>query len=161
MRPEDGSAVLAGVDISHGIVLNQSCDVTGEGDRLKPLLISRVRPITDVKPNFLALAPDRRVKDVIKPYANPGRNPTAFYLPPFEVSDFVLPASTVDLLDTMRFPGEEVRAIAGLRRARLSHSALQSFQERLAYCFGRFGAPDDLFFTDEEAAAIRPPKAAP
>jgi hypothetical protein len=56
----------------------------------------------------------------------------------------------VDLLEATSFPPSQFDELSSVTRLRLSHAALQSLQERLAYCSGRFGAPDQLFFNEEE-----------
>jgi hypothetical protein len=61
-----------------------------------------------------------------------------------------MPKSIVDLLEVTSLPPSNFAALSNLIRLRLSHVALQAFQERLAYCFGRFGAPDHLYLSEEE-----------
>jgi len=45
-------------------------------------------------------------------------------------------------------------ALTHLWKLRLSDAVLQALQERCAYCFGRFAAPDDLFYSSEEWEGI-------
>jgi hypothetical protein len=146
-----GSGV-AGVEIGPGCLLNQTCDLTGEPGREKPVLVARVRPITDSISTFNTLQPYPRVKR-IRELGNPGKNPTLFYLPPLHRDDFDLPASIVDVLDTTTFAPSNILSLVKLRRASMNGDALRALQERLAYAFGRYAAADDLYFTEEEAAA--------
>jgi hypothetical protein len=86
----------------------------------------------------------------IKELANPGRQPSIFYLPEYEGANFDMPKCVVDLLEVASFPPSQLDALSSLIQLRLSRDALQSLQERIAYCFGRFGAPDHLYFNEEE-----------
>ena len=142
--------LLTSVGISHGMVLNQSCDLSDQPGRGKPILIARVLPseerVRDLQPES---ALKKRV-GAIKALANPGKSPSVFYLPEHEGADFHMPKCVVDLLEVTSFPPSQFDPLSSLIRLRLSHAALQSLQERLAYCFGRFGAPDQLFFNEEE-----------
>ncbi|MGI9182978.1 MAG: hypothetical protein ACR2H9_21075, partial [Longimicrobiaceae bacterium] len=149
--PASGSAIVA-FECGLGIILNQSCDVTGALGRRRPILIARIRPMAEVDKKFGEMIINKRV-NAIREMANPGKFPQAFYLPPVDAGTFTLEASTADLLDTTTIHPDDVLALGSLRRARLSVTALNALQERLAYCLGRFGAPDDLYFTGEERAA--------
>lgn len=153
-----GTFVVAEVESGVGILLNQSCDVTGDSGRTKPVIVARVRPLaehTDANlKTFGEKAPLARTK-LVRALANPGQNPNMFYLPPASFGNFCLPPSYVDLLDTVTLAPSDAVAIRALRRARLRADALRALQERLAYLFGRYGADDALYFTDEEAAAAQ------
>jgi hypothetical protein len=59
------------------------------------------------------------------------------------------------LLDVQRFEPKDLPALTRLLKLRLSDTALQALQERCAYCLGRFGAPDDLFFSPDEWAEVQ------
>ncbi|HOE10167.1 MAG TPA: hypothetical protein PLQ35_01470 [bacterium] len=100
--------------------------------------------------HFSTSSVEKRVKS-IKPLINPGRYPSLFYLPKYVDNEFSMVESVADLLDVQSFPPINLHALAArCLRLRLSDEALKALQERLAYCFGRFGAPDHLYFTEEE-----------
>jgi len=147
LHPE--TQLLTSVGISRGMVLNQACDLSNHPGRGKPILIARVLPAQE---RVKDLDSDNTVKKrvgAIKTLANPGRSPSVFYLPEQQGDDFHMPRCVVDLLEARSFPPSQFDALSALIRARLSQAALQSLQERLAYCFGRFGAPDELFYDEE------------
>jgi hypothetical protein len=73
-----------------------------------------------------------------------------FYLPEYENADLRLTRSVADLLEVTHLPPSDLGPLSRLVRLRLSPAALQALQERLAYCFGRYGAPDHLYFSREE-----------
>ncbi len=142
--------ILANLEMSIGIVLNQSCDLTGKPGREKPILIARVLPCNERIRNFRTDSIERRVQS-IKALINPGRCPSLFYLPKYTNNEFSMVESVVDLLEVQCFPSMDLHTLtASCLRVRLSDEALRAFQERLAYCFGRFGAPDHLYYTEEE-----------
>lgn len=145
---EDGTRVLASVGMSFGIVLNQSCDL-GPG-RGKPILIARVvsaaERIGKLKPGHSV---SRRIKDIDE-LANPGRRPSLFYLPEHEDVEPKMDKCVADLLEVTSFPPTNLAALTRLIKLRLSSPALQALQERLSYCFARFGAPDHLYMNEEE-----------
>lgn len=147
---QDGAQLLAGISTSVGVVLNQSCDLSDHPGRGKPILVARVLPSEQRVKN---LKPDNTVKknvSAIKALANPGKSPSIFYLPEYKGDDFQIPKCVVDLLEATSFPPSDLTSLSSLVRLRLSQVALQAFQERLAYCFGRFGAPDHLYMNQEE-----------
>lgn len=146
---QPGTILLASVQTSIGIVLNQSCDLTGQPGREKPILVARVVPCTERIKGFNSSS-IKHVVDHIKALANPGRTPSLFYLPEWHNNQFSMSKSVVDLLETVCLPPSELPTLRELIRLRLSEPALQAFQERLAYCFGRFGTPDELYFNDAE-----------
>lgn len=145
---EAGTRVLASVGMSFGIVLNQSCDL-GPG-RGKPILIARVVSAAE---RIGMLKPDhsvsRRTKD-IEQLANPGKKPSLFYLPEHRGVEPKMDKCVADLLEVASFPPANLAALSSLVKLRLSPPALQALQERLSYCFGRFGAPDHLYMNEEE-----------
>ncbi len=143
------SQVLARVSMSNGIVLNQSCDLSGQPGRDRPILVARILP-PEAKRIKVSSSNVANNIEAIKALANPGRRPSLFYLPEYEGADFRMPRRVVDLLQIASFPPTNFAALSGLIRLRLSRDALQAFQERLAYCFGRFGAPDHLYLNEEE-----------
>ena len=145
---EAGTRLLASVGMSFGIVLNQSCDL-GPG-RGKPILVARVVSAAE---RIGMLKPDhsvsRRTKDIDE-LANPGKRPSLFYLPEHEGVEPRMVKCVADLLEVASFPPSNLAALSSLIKLRLSPPALQAFQERLSYCFGRFGAPDHLYMNEEE-----------
>ncbi len=66
--------LLTSIGISHGMVLNQSCDLSDQPGRRKPILVARVLPsedrVKDLKPDSTL---KRRV-GAIKALANPGKS---------------------------------------------------------------------------------------
>ncbi len=147
---EAGTRLLASVGMSFGIVLNQSCDLGPR--RGKPILIARVVSAAE---RIGMLKPDhsvsRRVKDIDE-LANPGRRPSLFYLPEHGGVEPKMGKCVADLLEITSFPPTNLAALSNLIKLRLSSPALQALQERLSYCFGRFGAPDHLYMNEEEWA---------
>lgn len=142
--------LFANVGMSTGIVLNQSCDLSDQPSRGRPILIARVLLPEDRR---IKVSPSNTVKknvEKIEELANPGKRPSIFYLPEYESADFKMPKSIVDLLEVTSLPPSNFAALSSLIRLRLSPIALQAFQERLTYCFGRFGAPDHLYLNEEE-----------
>ncbi len=148
-----GTRILADVQTGFGLVLNQSCDLSIDPKRQKPILIARVVPGHE-RIKELATTDPKRIAASIRNLANPGKNPTIFYLPEFRKRSFMLPRSVADLLEVVCYPQSSYPALRTRLRARLGPVALQALQERLAYCFGRFGAPDDLYFTPAEWAFV-------
>lgn len=146
---EDGSIILVNAIKTFGIILNQSCHLTGEPGREKFISVARIVPCVERIKGFK----QDKLKEVvshIKNLTNPGKYPNLFYLPEYEDMDFQMPKSVADLLEYMSFSPHDFTALASLVKLRLTPPALQAFQERLAYCFGRFGSPDNLFFNQEE-----------
>jgi hypothetical protein len=145
---EVGTRLLASVGMSFGIVLNQSCDLSPR--RGKPILIARVVPAAErigmLKPGHSV---SRRIKD-IEELANPGKRPSLFYLPGHGGVEPKMDNCVADLLEITSFPPTNLAALSSLIKLRLSPPALQALQERLSYCFGRFGAPNHLYMNEEE-----------
>jgi hypothetical protein len=129
-----------------GLILSQCCDLRGWKER--PIVVARVRPCKDMK----AFKADNinNVTEAIKNLANPGKSPQLFYLPENDDNGLEMQRSFACLLELQYFPPADLGALASLVKLRLSDSARQALQERVAYCFGRFGAPDDLFFSEKE-----------
>jgi len=112
--------LLASFATSIGIVLNQSCDLTGLPKREKPILIARVAPCAEKIRGFNP----GNMKDAvgkIKSLANPGKNPSLFYLPKYEDNDFRMPKSVADLLEVVCFPPNNL--VAAFHLTTLSHLA--------------------------------------
>lgn len=149
-----GTRVLANLDSSIGLVMTQCCDLEprdGTGFS-KPLLVARVYSCRDKIAKFKDSTPMERVKSFRQSgLENSGKRPSLFYLPPSPDPLYAMPASVTDLLEVQAFPPNSIRSFAEhCLKLRLSHDARQALQERLAYCFGRFGSPSDLYFTDED-----------
>lgn len=142
--------ILASVEFSLAVILNQSCDLSGEPGREKPILAARALPCEKRLKGFDPKAPLKRMTVEIKTLGNPGKHPNLFYLPELSHPTFFMPRSVADLLETVCFPPINHDGLSRLRKARLSDEALKALQERLAYCFGRFGAPDHLYFNQDE-----------
>ena len=153
----DVKFIAVSVEFGWGIVLSQTCDLQPDpvtGFARKPIVIARVRPISKLFENFK----DGTAKDAvgsIKNLATPGKSPTVLYLPAYEARDLIFPKSGANLLDVQRILAQDLPDITPLLRLRLQDAALQALQERCAYCFGRFGAPDDLYYSDGEWAEIQ------
>ena len=154
-----GTRLLVSAESCTGMVLNQSCDLSTEPGRRKPVLVARVVPCAERIAGFpqddQGGVPLKKMVGMIRALANPGRTPSLFYLPAYAAAGFELQRSVVDLLEVACFPPGGLVALAGLRRLRLVPAALQALQERVAYCFGRFGAPDDLYYSQEEWAFVQ------
>jgi len=146
---EPGTPLIATAVSRPGIVLNQTCDLNAEGGQGKPVLLAAIWPCRERVPGF---AEDslRGIVGQISALANPGRTPNLFYLPEQQCPMLDLPRSVADLLTVASFPPSDLGGLRRLHRLRLTAPALQAFQERLAYCFGRFGVPNDLYFSESE-----------
>jgi len=152
---EEETNLVCRLTLGFGIVLNQSCDLTGRSKTPKPLLVSRILPASNWKIND---DDPRGATSKIKELAQPGRHPTTFYLPAYsnEYRDFKLAKSCANLLDVVRFPPNDIPAITtACLKLRLTKDALGAFQERVSHCFGRFAAPDDLYFSKEELQSMQ------
>lgn len=146
----DKSLIAAGVKLSWGMLLNQTCDLANHAGNEKPIMFARIVPAEERIKKFKADANLKEITQHIKTLANPGRTPTLFYLPECNGNGFLLPKSVVDLQDVTCLARQNIEPLKKLLKLRLTVEALQAFQERLTYCFGRFGAPDDLFYSLEE-----------
>ncbi|MGO8674118.1 MAG: hypothetical protein ACLQVD_22495 [Capsulimonadaceae bacterium] len=148
--------LVAKVIFSWGLVLSQTCDLqpTPEaGHSRKPVVVARVRALSElIKPSGSNLK--AAVNDV-KRAASPGATPTVFPLPMHTSASLELPKSGADLLDLQRFDRADLPTLMTLARLRLSPPALQALQERCAYCFGRFAAPDNLYYSEDEWAEVQ------
>jgi hypothetical protein len=146
--------LLAKVEFGWGMLISQTCDVQPDpetGYARKPVLLARVRPIREIVSSFRDATPSQAV-DALAGLVTAARSPTVLYLPAHELSGGSFPRSGANLLDVQRFQPLDLPALSRLLRLRLSDPALQALQERCAYCFGRYGAPDDLYYSAEEWA---------
>lgn len=155
-RRYDGEDVTARLSYSWGIVMSQTCDVQAinsdaSAASRKPIIIARARPIQKVISNY------REDKSVsfVRELSNPGKNPALFYLPPADLNGASIERLVVDLSDIQRFGPDNLASVKKLVKLRLSPPALQAFQERCSYFFGRFAAPDNLYYSDAEIAEIQ------
>ena len=152
----DVVGVAAKVEFAWGLALSQTCDLQADsltGAARKPILVARVLPVKELIPSFKEDTVKNAVS-AVRTLATAGNAPTTFYLPAFSGEEVSLPRCAANLLDVQRFPAYDLPALTRLFRLRLESPALQSLQERCAYCFGRFAAPDDLFYSAEEQAEI-------
>lgn len=155
--PTDVKFVASSVEFGWAMILSQTCDIQPDpntGFARKPILVARVRPIKELFPKLN----DNTLKEAIaniKNLATAGKSPTILYLPACTEEQVTLAKSGADLLDVQRFSVEDLPDLTKLLRLRLQDAALQALQERCAYCFGRFGAPDDLYYSAEEWAEVR------
>lgn len=143
--------LTAAVEFSWGMILSQTCDLQPNpqtGYARKPILISRVRPIKEIFTDFKDTTYKESVTS-IKSYSTPGKSPNVLYLPEQTLQGLVFPKSGADLSDLQRFPKQDLKALSSLLKLRLQDTALQALQERCAYCFGRFGAPDNLYYSED------------
>ena len=146
--------IVTRAEFSWGVLLSQTCDLQIDpetGGARKPIVIARVRPIKALVPNFKDDTVQQSLT-AVEDLNNPRKRPTLFYFPAHRTEGVDFPRSGADLLDIQRFPQDDVSALLRLVRLHLSPPALQALQERCAYCFGRFAAPDGLFLTDQEWA---------
>jgi len=150
----DQTQLVVNADRSYGMVINQSCDLSVRSNRERPILVARVTPCSKRIKGWAEKTSDKsRAKSVLE-LSNPGKHPAVFYLPEFVYGGTRVEPSVVDLLDMTTFVPKDIDALVQCRCIRLSAVALQALQERLAYCFGRFGAPDNFFLSETERAAL-------
>jgi len=150
--PPETTGVVARLIAGWGMLLSQTCDlqVDAESGRArKPILVARVQPIRELVRDFQDETVKKAVKSV-RNLSNPGKAPTLFYLPACVQGGTRLPRSGANLLDVQRFAPSDAPFLKALFRLRLTSTALQALQERCAYCFGRFAAPERLYFSDDE-----------
>lgn len=148
-HPLDVEGLVAKVEYSWGVVLTQTCDVQAHpetGAARKLIVVARVSPIDSLVLDFKH-PPHKSYPKFVDALANPGRHPVFFYFPSNPEADF--PRAGAYLLDVQRFMPNDLAALTRLMRLRLSEPALQAFQERCAYCFHRFAAPDGLYLEAE------------
>jgi len=148
---KDGTKLCVDCEISNAIVMSQTCDL----GKTPYFLVARVVPWTTVL-KATDMATERACRGKIRQLANPGRHSGVFYLPDHQLSDFVFPKSLAVLHSIQALDRIDLEAVQQARfRLRLSSIALQAFQERMSYFFGRFGAPDHLYYTREEWYAMK------
>lgn len=148
--------IMAKAEYRWGMVLSQTCDVQPDvqtGLTRRPILIARVKPFTTLYPKAKFDTTKNSVKSVNE-IATPSRSPSSLYLPSFDTDGIAFERSVVNLLDVQGFSPSKPSLFIEKVRLRLSPPALQALQERCAYCFGRFGAPDDLYYSAEEWAEL-------
>jgi hypothetical protein len=127
-----------------GVVMSQSCDLE-RGDR--PIILAPIYSYIEMNP--LATIGSEAFKRKWGEAANPGRQPVIFPLPPFQDESFPIPYSYILLLEMQSFVSTNRASFEDLVRLRLVPDALGKLQERLAFLFGRFAAPDGLFLAEE------------
>jgi hypothetical protein len=141
---EQTGKILVAYGLQVGIVVSQSCDIE-RGNR--PILVAPVRPFGSVFPD--TQIGSKGFKEKIQTLSNPGKNPTSFPLPRSCQNGFNFPYSLVIFFEMQSIPPDDLGCLCDLVKLRLSPLGLGKFQERLAFLFGRFAAPDDLFFAEE------------
>lgn len=144
--------VVAALEHSWGIVITQTCDLQPNpktGEHEDPIVIARVKPIAEIVSIWDDSTPKKALASV-NSLSTEAKAPNTFYLPPFSSDAVTLPRMGVDILDVQRFGGGNMAALCRLFRLRLSGTAQQAFQSRVAYCFGRFAAPDDFYLSTED-----------
>jgi hypothetical protein len=139
---------LVQVDIGHGIVVSQDCDILNPSRQY--LSIARVWPVHLKVSDWEKRKPEKRVELIRKELGNPGRRPNLFYLMENPVAEF--PKSVAHLSMITSVSQETTRYLLSRRILRLNAEALKAFQLRLIYLFGRFASEDDYMLTDEEKA---------
>jgi hypothetical protein len=137
-------SLVARFEIGFGLVLNQTCDLAKHSSA--DLLIARVFPRDDLYTDY-ATKPVHEF--LTKKFTNAGQMPQYFYLPAFD-DPIDMPNSLAYLLSLQSFPRGSRDALLHLRQKSLSRGGLNSLQEKIAYCFGRFGADESLFYSPEE-----------
>jgi len=144
--------ITAKVEFGWGMVLSQTCDIqldSKTGFARRPILVARVRPIKALVAAFNDNS-SKSARDSVDKLATAGKSPTLLYLPAHQNENVDFPRSGAYLLDVQRFYGDELFPLLKQVRLRISDAALQALQERCAYCFGRFAAPDGLYYSEEE-----------
>ena len=132
-QPE-GTAAILPVTWSLGLILTQCCDLgVGDPTRTRPVLLARVSSWESIHGNGGTL---KTIVERVKTYANSGKSPSKFYLPPNNANPN-FQRSVADLLVMVSMPSQAKDKLVDLRIARLTDPARQALQERVAYCFGR------------------------
>ena len=131
------------------IVLNQDCDLAPHVEGDKPVVLARVREWSERLKGVGGVSPKRRF-DAVKTFVKPSDRPNLFYLKEHNTTNFSLPRSVADLLETINISAREAPALKKLFRLRLSPETRSAFQERLRTCYGRIALPDNHYFDEEE-----------
>ncbi len=140
----DTGLIVVGVKKSWGMVVTQGCDLDSEFN----LVVARIRPIDEVF-KLKGATPEAKAIEALKSFSNAGKAPRHFYLPAVQCGKFSISNSVACLLESQSFTKDSHAALSKLRRASLSPDALTMLQEKLAYCFCRFGAPEHLCYNTE------------
>ena len=146
----EGSSLVGSVEFGPGIILSQSCDLAERPAADKPILIARIRHAETIKGIKDSDVVKQRISK-IDDLKNPGKSPTLFYLPRIQNTDFTLERSIATLLEVQALPYDDRSILMKIVKLRLTETARNALQERCSYCFGRFGAPDDLYYDEEES----------
>lgn len=134
-------------DSTWGMVVTQSCDLATHAKARDLITLARIYPVSERMPDENLCVP-KKLDAFISRLKNAGKTPQYFYLPPLEESSF--PASVTYLLELQAFARSDYQSLRQRVLFRLSSGALAAFQERLAYCFGRYAAEDDMYYTPSE-----------
>ena len=143
----ESGQLVASFTVSAGLVLNQSCDLDDDHSQ-EEILVARIYPCEKRFPKWKK--DDLNcLKQFVGEFKNAGKRPQYFYLPA-ESEQYEIPPSVAYLLEVQTFSRKDYDNLASIRRLRLSTDALGALQERISYCFGRYGAPNDLYYSPSE-----------
>ena len=137
-----GFRTAAGLGVSAGIIVNQTCDLLPDNEKGLPIVVASIVPYEErIRQN---------IKNTIKDLRNSGKRPNLFLLPSFQEGSFSLPMSLVDIYQQVSFAPRHYNDLLKLVKLRLCESAQRAFQERLWYCLGRNAAPKELYKVIED-----------
>jgi len=143
--PNEDLLVLGEAVKSRAMIVTQGCDID-HGDFL---CVARIMPFSDNQ--YAQAGANRKPKYILDHYQKIGVRPGLYYLQASPASQF--PASVVSLLElhTINKNAENLAHLKRNRILRLMNEAVEDFQFRLAFFFGRFAAITDRYMlTDEE-----------
>jgi len=148
---EEELTVLGQAKKSTVAVVSQGCDI----DNRAFLSVARVVPLTSVDASFGQMtSPGRIAKTLKEEYQRIGARPAVYYLRESEH----FPKSAIsfsEIHSIIKTPGN-LDYLRGNRILRLTPGAVQDFQFRLSFFFGRFAGTDEYYMlTDEEKELVR------
>lgn len=144
-----------------GLVVSQSCDLVSRPNASEPVVVARVLPCEGFIKKWPKGDDAGKAALEVQRLSNPGKTPGLFYLRAHAGEHFSIVPSVADLHELVALPHVNLAALPSLVKLRLAHEAQNALQERMAYCFGRYGAPDELFYSPEEFKALAAKQKAP
>jgi hypothetical protein len=143
------ASILAAATRHWGIVVTQSCDL----DRANSVIVARVEEAQNLHADLIKTSAKDRAKAIGDRFSSAGKSPKHFYLPAHDAAG--LTKSVAYLSDVQTYKATDLPVLSRLRKLSLSPDALTMLQEKLAYCFCRFGAPEHLCYDEDEWTEVK------